>query len=714
MTSPNRPAFCLALLALTVATAIAAPQEADSPQADSLQADMDHARQVHQSADQYDSIALLSDIISRIEGQPEVAPEARQILAAAYFLRAEARFNFAESDQARADLESALEVDPNLEVDAALISPKLAELLTETRARVVGTLLSQVTPPDATILIEGVPPITGGQTVSLLAGEYGVRIERPGFAPIERSLAIAAGQSMVLEDALSRTSAVLHVFTTEPGITVLLDGREAGVTAQTSDGTSALLVSGLQTGPHTVDLQARGFRSRRLELDLGALDDYATDVLALDPMRGTVKLAGVPPGAVLLLNGEERPLPADGPLDLEVPAGDNEIVVAAAGLGRFVSALSVADGQVVGLEVELQPVIALIGVLGGDTRGAQDLQRGLQAFLAGSDAWSVSDRTAERDLLLAGTGLDVDLLRGLSAASAAQIARLDWSALQRACDEKIGASTYLLAVLSDDLFASAADLWILPAAPHPALPQKLRTEIGGAEVLARALAPIGQRPTFHRPWLGARLVETDAAQGLVVLNVTAGSPAEGAGLRSGDVITSVRGVPVERLAALDDMLASMQPQSELQLAIQRPGADTTVSLLLGISPVVVSWTDPDIFYPLYLGWLAIEEATGRSELDAWLIQLNQASALMGLGSWPDAIRLLRGVEAPPGGGVGQAMADYWLGMALIRTDPNQYRDLALQALERALASDAARLYHNDGPRVAPLAAAGIKALSGGP
>jgi hypothetical protein len=52
-------------------------------------------------------------------------------------------------------------------------------------------------------------------------------------------------------------------------------------------------------------------------------------------------------------------------------------------------------------------------------------------------------------------------------------------------------------------------------------------------------------------------------------------------------------------------------------------------------------------------------------------------------------------------------------MALIRTDPAQYRDIAIDRLGRAEASDTARLYHNDGPLVAPLAAAGKKILSGG-
>jgi hypothetical protein len=292
------------------------------------------------------------------------------------------------------------------------------------------------------------------------------------------------------------------------------------------------------------------------------------------------------------------------------------------------------------------------------------------------------------------------------------IARYDWSALQKACDAALASSAYLIAVLSDDLIASSADLWILPSAPHPPLPQKIRTPVGGVDVVAETLEPISRRPTFERPWLGARLIESNAAPGLVVLNVTAGSPAAASGVRPGDVVTSANGIAVDRLAELEALLGAVGPHSQLALELARPGGPASIELTLGTSPMVLSWTDPDTFYPLYLAWLDIENATGQSELEPWLLELNRASAFMGLGSWTEAIRLLRTIQAPQGGGVGQAMVDYWLGMALIRTDPTQYRDIALDRLNRAEASDTARLYHNDGPLVAPLAAAGKKIVSG--
>ena len=682
-------------------------------EADPLRAELERVQVIFNSADQYDSIVLLSNIITRLEGREQLTPEARNLLARSYFMRGEVHFNFGENPEASTSLANALRTDPNLTIDPATISPKLAELLEETRQQVVGTLEFAVSPADAVAHIAGAPPLTVGQTISLLEGDYRVRIERPGYASEEQTLQVPAGQTTRVRANLTRTSAVLNVLTDTPGVTVFIDGNEAGVTAPDPSGTPLLTIGGLEPGSYIVELQGRGFRNRRLELELAALDDYATDVLALDTTRGTVRLAGLMPGSVVRVNGEERPGSAGDTAAFEVPVGENRIEVDLSGVGRFSRDVTIADGQAIGLDVELRPVIALLGVLGGDTVSARQLHQGIRTFLEGSEGWTVADRSADGDSVLAGSGLDIHRFRELSMASVGQIARIDWSTLQKACDEQIGASAYMIAVLSDDLFASSADLWILPSSPHPALPQKIRAEVGGPEVVARALDAISGRPTFARPWLGVRLIETNAADGLVVLNVTGGSPAESAGLEPGDVITTARGITVTRLAEINEMLDSIEPHSDLQLAVSRPGGDTMVHVALGTSPMVLSWTDPHTFYPLYLGWLQIEETTGQSELEPWLIQLNQASAFMGLGSWSEAIRLLRSIKAPAGGGVGQAMVDYWLGMALIRTDPAQYKDIAIQSLSRAESDEAARLYHNDGPLVAPLAAAGKKMLSGG-
>jgi tetratricopeptide (TPR) repeat protein len=679
---------------------------------DPAQSRFDQAMSVFRSAEQYESIALFESIIDELEGRPELTEEARSLLARSYFQRAEVHFNFGENDDAAISLRSAIRTNPNLAVDMAMISPKLAELLEQTRDQVVGYLESAVTPNDATAYVEGAPPLMRGGRISLLGGQYTVRIERPGYASQEITLVVPAGQTTRLDTVLSRTSAVLYVITEVEGVTVFVDGEERGTTADDGIGRPQLVVGGLAPGTHSIELQSRGYRNRRLELDLGAADDFETDVLSMDATNGTVRLAGLLDGAVVRVNGAPQRYTGES-ASFIVPVGFNRIEVDYRGIGRFIREINIADGQAMGFDVELRPVIALLGVLGGDEVSGRQLHEGIKQFFAGTEGWSVADHADRGQDVLAGTGMDKDRLRELSSASSAQIARVDWTALQKAGDEKVGASAYMIAVLSDDLFASSADLWILPASPHPAVPQKIRAEVGGPEVVARALEPIGKRPKFDRPWLGVRLIETNADSGLVVLNVTEGSPAASAGLKPGDIITSVRGVEIIRLAQLNETLSTIEPHSDLPLSVSRPDGNSTVHLVLGSSPSVLPWTDPDTFYPLYLAWLEIEQATGQSEIEPWLIQLNQASAFMGLGTWEEAIRLLRNLRAPTGVGVGQPMVDYWLGMALARTDPNTYKDVAVQALSRAEGAPDGRLYHNDGPRVAPLAAATKKSLTGG-
>jgi len=66
-------------------------------------------------------------------------------------------------------------------------------------------------------------------------------------------------------------------------------------------------------------------------------------------------------------------------------------------------------------------------------------------------------------------------------------------------------------------------------------------------------------------------------------------------------------------------------------------------------------------------------------------------------------------DAPPGPGLGRGAVQYWLGIALDRAGAS-YLDAAREALEQAAADPEARLYHHDGPWVAPRARARLAVL----
>jgi putative serine protease PepD len=88
--------------------------------------------------------------------------------------------------------------------------------------------------------------------------------------------------------------------------------------------------------------------------------------------------------------------------------------------------------------------------------------------------------------------------------------------------------------------------------------------------------------TIRRAYLGVSTA--GSANGVTIASVSAGGPAERAGLRAGDVIRSVGG---ERVEASDDVAAAIQdrrPGEQVAIEITRGGSQETVQVELGTRP----------------------------------------------------------------------------------------------------------------------------------
>jgi serine protease Do len=105
-----------------------------------------------------------------------------------------------------------------------------------------------------------------------------------------------------------------------------------------------------------------------------------------------------------------------------------------------------------------------------------------------------------------------------------------------------------------------------------------------------------------RPWLGIQYRALDAASakelgapidygaylyvqpGSGDQAVVAGSPAEKAGLRQGDIVTSLDGQRIDSANSLEDLLVTKAPGDVVQLEVLRAGDTITLSLTLGTRP----------------------------------------------------------------------------------------------------------------------------------
>jgi putative serine protease PepD len=91
-----------------------------------------------------------------------------------------------------------------------------------------------------------------------------------------------------------------------------------------------------------------------------------------------------------------------------------------------------------------------------------------------------------------------------------------------------------------------------------------------------------QSGSVKHAYLGVRI--SDGNGGARIEEVTDSTPAAKAGVKAGDLVTSVNGEPVRSAAELSGAVASHRPGDELRLELTRNGKAQTVTVTLGTRP----------------------------------------------------------------------------------------------------------------------------------
>ena len=98
-----------------------------------------------------------------------------------------------------------------------------------------------------------------------------------------------------------------------------------------------------------------------------------------------------------------------------------------------------------------------------------------------------------------------------------------------------------------------------------------------------------------RPYIGISMSDVDesviqqlglpsGSQGVVILQVSAGSPAAKAGLRSGDLITQIAGKTITGSSQVQNMVEDSQVGDKLSVVVNRQGKSLTLTITLQAKP----------------------------------------------------------------------------------------------------------------------------------
>lgn len=100
-----------------------------------------------------------------------------------------------------------------------------------------------------------------------------------------------------------------------------------------------------------------------------------------------------------------------------------------------------------------------------------------------------------------------------------------------------------------------------------------------------APAPAPPAPaTGYGAWFGSIPDMDGSTAGIYLNGVTAGSPAEKAGLKAGDTLLKMAGKPTLDLQAMTEVLRGHKPGDTIQVVFQREGAEKSVAVILGVRP----------------------------------------------------------------------------------------------------------------------------------
>ena len=108
----------------------------------------------------------------------------------------------------------------------------------------------------------------------------------------------------------------------------------------------------------------------------------------------------------------------------------------------------------------------------------------------------------------------------------------------------------------------------------------------------RVCAELLEQGGIRRPYLGLAMqaaplpeslrtrLNLTASEGLLVVHVEPGSPADKAGVFLGDVLITLAGKPADDIDAVQSILRAHKPSDSIEASLVRGGAITTVSVRL--------------------------------------------------------------------------------------------------------------------------------------
>ncbi len=623
------------------------------------------ARQAYDATNYERAREVLDAVIAGFASTPS-QPESRQLLAAAYELRARTRVNLKDTDGARTDFRALLLLDPAFR-PSAQIGPRVTALFEEVRKTTIGTVDVFVTPADAQVTLDGAEIPAESIARPLVGGVHSIAATRPGHTSAAQTFTVVPGappQRIAL--LLERVSSTVSLMTSPANVEVLVDGVPRGLTEPDPEAgggavSKRLLLTDLQNGRHRIEFRRECFVGTEQEIDVPKPSDYRLEAVKLAPAVATVTVNTNAPGTTVFIDDTPR---GPAPLTLNDVCQGSHVIEVRSRFGRYVKRVELRPGQKEVIQAAVRPAFAIVSDSGASegVRGGPDLR--LAAEVAFQDSKTVALYAPAEKVaadLQAADQLPVDWLAfdpikrpiGNAAKIGEPARRKIGEAMARALDAQG------IAAVARDPAGDRSDMLLTLLAPGSGEPDVIRWRLDNPQSARQATARLDETPPLFRASIGLLAIDVADVPGAIVAAVEPAAGAEAAGIRAGDLIVNAAGTAVTSAPQLLALVSAHQGTQPLAVEVRdRAGAAKKVLVPVQAVPSVVALLDQSVLFNKLAIDYTYRAAAMTTPLEETAVRLNMAVVLMRLGSWADATRELERVVKVVGEGrVAQTLTD---------------------------------------------------------